>query len=106
MTPLTRSFTEDPTWHEKIGSVHATTAIESGQLTIGQVSDGVNGQPVWEPPIVKSLGKHIAAATQTVGDVPVCVPVNVPESVLINVGVNVGVNVGATDHRLAEESHD
>lgn len=79
MNPLETFFTEDPKWHEKIGaihallervkiteeqsgdvlhlrklnrilSVHASTAIEGNQLTLGQVTDVVNGKPVWGPP--------------------------------------------------------
>jgi len=79
MTPLERFYTEDPRWHEKIGaihallervkiseeqsgdvlhlrklnrilSVHASTAIEGNQLTLGQVTDVINGKPVWGPP--------------------------------------------------------
>jgi Fic family protein len=77
--PLEKFFTEDPKWHEKIGaihallervkiseeqsgdvlhlrklnrilSVHASTAIEGNQLTLGQVTDVINGKPVWGPP--------------------------------------------------------
>ncbi len=79
MKPLEKFFTEDPKWHEKIGaihallervkiseeqsgdvlhlrklnrilSVHASTAIEGNQLTLGQVTDVINGKPVWGPP--------------------------------------------------------
>jgi Fic family protein len=79
MKPLDKFFTEDPKWHEKIGvihallerakiseeqsgdvlhlrklnrilSVHASTAIEGNQLTLGQVTDAVNGKQVWGPP--------------------------------------------------------
>ena len=79
MNPLQKFFTEDPKWHEKIGaihallervkiseeqsgdvlhlrklnrilSVHASTAIEGNQLTLGQVTDVINGKPVWGPP--------------------------------------------------------
>lgn len=77
--PLEKFFTEAPGWHEKIGaihallervkiseeqsgdvlhlrrlnrilSVHASTAIEGNQLTLGQVTDLINGKPVWGPP--------------------------------------------------------
>jgi len=77
--PLEKFYTEDPKWHEKIGaihallkrvkiteeqsgdvlhrrkrgrilSVHASTAIEGNQLTLGQVTDVINGKPVWGPP--------------------------------------------------------
>jgi Fic family protein len=34
----------------RILSVHASTAIEGNQLTLGQVTDVVNGKPVWGPP--------------------------------------------------------
>lgn len=79
MNPLEKFFTEDAKWHEKIGaihallervkiseeqsgdvlhlrklnrilSVHASTAIEGNQLTLGQVTDVINGKPVWGPP--------------------------------------------------------
>jgi Fic family protein len=77
--PLETFFTENPQWHEKIGAIHAllervkiseeqsgdvlhlrklnrilsvhgSTAIEGNQLTLGQVTDVVNGKPVWGPP--------------------------------------------------------
>ncbi|MFN7834453.1 MAG: Fic family protein [Burkholderiaceae bacterium] len=77
--PLEKFFTESPKWHEKIGavhallervkiseeqsndvlhlrkcnrilSVHASTAIEGNQLTLGQVTDVINGKSVWGPP--------------------------------------------------------
>jgi Fic family protein len=77
--PLEKFYTENPKWHEKIGaihallervkiseeqsgdvlhlrklnrilSVHASTAIEGNQLTLGQVTDVINGKPVWGPP--------------------------------------------------------
>ncbi|PKO62820.1 MAG: hypothetical protein CVU24_02250 [Betaproteobacteria bacterium HGW-Betaproteobacteria-18] len=76
---MEKFFTEAPKWHEKIGaihallervkiseeqsgdvlhlrklnrilSVHASTAIEGNQLTLGQVTDVINGKPVWGPP--------------------------------------------------------
>lgn len=79
MTPLEPFFTESPAWHEKIGaihallervkiseeqsgdvlhlrrrnrilSIHASTAIEGNQLTLSQVTDVINGKPVWGPP--------------------------------------------------------
>lgn len=79
MIPLEKFFTEDPKWHEKIGaihallervkiseeqsgdvlqfrkrgrilSVHASTAIEGNQLSLSQVTDLINGKPVWGPP--------------------------------------------------------
>jgi Fic family protein len=72
-------YTESPAWHEKIGdihallervkiseeqsgdalrlrklnrimSIHASTAIEGNRLTLGQVSDVVNGKPVLGSP--------------------------------------------------------
>lgn len=72
-------YTESPKWHEKIGaihallervkiseeqsgdklhlrklnrilSIHASTAIEGNRLTLDQVSDVINGKPVWGPP--------------------------------------------------------
>ena len=78
MKPLEKFFTDDPKWHERIGaihallervkiseeqsgdvlhlrkrgrilSVHASTAIEGNQLTLGQVTDVINGKPVWGP---------------------------------------------------------
>ncbi len=71
-------YTESPAWHQKIGdihallervkiseersadalhlrklnrimSIHASTAIEGNCLTLGQVSDVINGKPVWGP---------------------------------------------------------
>lgn len=79
MTPLEKFYTEDPRWHEKIGdihallervkiseeqsgdvlhlrkrgrilSIHASTAIEGNRLTLGQVTDIINGKPVLGPP--------------------------------------------------------
>lgn len=79
MTPLEKFYTEDPRWHEKIGaihallervkiseaqsgdvlhlrrrnrmlSIHASTAIEGNRLTLSQVTDVINGKPVWGPP--------------------------------------------------------
>ncbi|MEX0725905.1 MAG: Fic family protein [Planctomycetaceae bacterium] len=34
----------------RILSIHASTAIEGNRLTLGQVSDVINGKPVWGPP--------------------------------------------------------
>jgi Fic family protein len=71
-------YTESPLWYEKIGgihallerikiseeqsgdvlrlrklsrimSIHASTAIEGNRLTLGQVTDLINGIPVWGP---------------------------------------------------------
>ena len=71
-------YTESPLWHEKIGnihallervriseersgdvlqlrklnrimSIHASTAIEGNNLTLGQVTDVINGKQVWGP---------------------------------------------------------
>lgn len=79
VTPLEKFYSEDPKWHEKIGdihallervriseeqsgdvlhlrklnrilSIHASTAIEGNRLTLGQVTDVINGKPVWGPP--------------------------------------------------------
>jgi len=79
VTPLEPFFTESPAWHEKIGaihallervkiseeqsgdvlhlrrlnrilSIHASTAIEGNRLSLSQVSDVINGKPVWGPP--------------------------------------------------------
>ncbi|TAL31639.1 MAG: Fic family protein [Spirochaetes bacterium] len=79
MTPLEKFYTEDPGWHEKIGgihaliervkiseehsgdvlhlrkrsrilSIHSSTAIEGNRLNLGQVTDIINGKPVWGPP--------------------------------------------------------
>lgn len=78
MKPLADFYTESPAWHGKIGdihallervkiseeqsgnvlnlrklnrilSIHASTAIEGNRLTLGQVSDVINGKPVWGP---------------------------------------------------------
>jgi len=72
-------YSESPLWHEKIGvihallervriseersadvlqlrklyrilSIHASTAIEGNNLTLGQVTDVINGRQVWGPP--------------------------------------------------------
>jgi len=77
--PLEKFFTEDPGWYEKIGdihallervkiseerssdvlhlrkrsrilSIHSSTAIEGNRLTLGQVTDVINGKPIWGPP--------------------------------------------------------
>jgi Fic family protein len=79
VTPLGPFYTESPAWHEKIGaihallervkiseeqsgdvlhlrrrnrilSIHASTAIEGNQLTLSQVTDVINGKPVWGSP--------------------------------------------------------
>ncbi len=79
MTPLERFYTDDPSWHRKIGeihallervkiseegagdvlrlrklsrilSIHSSTAIEGNRLTLGQVTDLVNGKPVLGSP--------------------------------------------------------
>jgi Fic family protein len=79
VTPLDKPYTEDPSWHEKIGdihallervkiseeqssdvlrlrklnrilTIHASTAIEGNRLTIAQVTDVINGKPVLGPP--------------------------------------------------------
>ncbi len=78
MNLLEQFYTEAPGWHEKIGaihallervkiseeqsgdtlrlrklnrimSIHASTAIEGNRLTLEQVSDVINGKPVWGP---------------------------------------------------------
>ncbi len=72
-------YSESPLWHEKVGdihallervriseersadvlqlrklnrimSIHASTAIEGNNLTLGQVTDVINGRQVWGPP--------------------------------------------------------
>ncbi len=79
MTPRVNFYTEDPGWHAKIGdihamlervkiseeqssdvlhlrklnrilTIHASTAIEGNRLTLNQVTDVINGKPVWGPP--------------------------------------------------------
>ncbi len=96
MKPLEKFFTEDPKWHEKIGaihallervkiseeqsgdvlqlrkrgrilSVHASTAIEGNQLTLGQVTDVINGKPVFGPP--KDI-KEVQNAWQAYNEMP------------------------------------
>lgn len=93
---LEKFFTEDPKWHEKIGaihallervkiseeqsgdvlhlrklnrilSVHASTAIEGNQLTLGQVTDVINGKPVWGPS--KDI-KEVQNAWQAYNELP------------------------------------
>jgi Fic family protein len=78
-TPLQDFYTDSPKWHEKIGGIHAllervkiseeqsgdvlrlrklnrilsihgSTAIEGNRLTLAQVTDVINGKPVWGPP--------------------------------------------------------
>lgn len=100
MKPLEKFFTEDPKWHEKIGaihallervkiteeqsgdvlhlrklnrilSVHASTAIEGNQLTLGQVTDVINGKPVWGPPKdIKEVQNAWHAYTEMPGYAP------------------------------------
>ena len=79
MTPLEKFYTDDPAWYQKIGdihallergriseersadvlhlrklnrilSIHASTATEGNRLTLRQMTDIVNGKPVWGPP--------------------------------------------------------
>jgi Fic family protein len=79
MPPLENFYTEDPSWHEKVGdihallelvkiseeqsgdvlrlrklnrilTIHASTAIEGNRLTVAQVTDVINGKPVLGPP--------------------------------------------------------
>ena len=79
VSDLKALYTESPQWHKKIGginallervqiseeqsgdilrlrklnrilSVHSSTAIEGNRLTLGQVTDIINGKPVWGPP--------------------------------------------------------
>lgn len=79
MKPLEKFYSDDPSWYEKIGgihallervkiseeqsgdvlylrklnrilSIHASTAIEGNRLTLGQVADVINGKPVLGPP--------------------------------------------------------
>lgn len=53
-----RSWPVEPTGQDvrhlrrlsRILSIHASTAIEGNRLTLGQVSDVINGKPVWGPP--------------------------------------------------------
>lgn len=96
MTPLEPFYSDDPRWHEKIGaihallervkiseeqagdvlhlrrlnrilSIHASTAIEGNQLTLGQVTDVINGKPVWGPP--KDV-KEVQNAWQAYNELP------------------------------------
>ncbi|NLY40130.1 MAG: Fic family protein, partial [Desulfovibrionales bacterium] len=79
MSLFTKMYSEDPKWYELIGnihallervkiseeqssdvlhlrklsrilSIHASTAIEGNRLTVSQVTDVINGKPVWGPP--------------------------------------------------------
>ncbi len=79
MKPLEKFYTEDPGWYERIGNIHAllervkiseeqsgqvlhlrklnrilsihsSTAIEGNRLSLGQVTDAINGIPVLGPP--------------------------------------------------------
>jgi Fic family protein len=103
--PLEKFYTEDPKWHEKIGaihallervkiseeqsgdvlhlrkrnrilSVHASTAIEGNQLTLDQVTDVVNGKPVWGPP--KDI-KEVQNAWQAYNEMPGYTPWSVDD---------------------------
>jgi Fic family protein len=94
--PLAHFYTEDPAWHEHIGaihallervkiseeqsgdvlhlrklnrilSVHASTAIEGNQLSLSQVTDVINGKPVWGPP--KDI-KEVQNAWHAYGEMP------------------------------------
>ena len=94
--PLERFYTEDPQWHDKIGgihallervkiseekssdvlqlrrrsrilSIHSSTAIEGNQLTLGQVTDVINGNPVWGP--VKDI-KEVQNAWRAYSELP------------------------------------
>ena len=98
--PLEKLYTEDPLWHEKIGgihallervkiseaqhgdvlqlrkqgrilSIHASTAIEGNRLTLGQVTDVINGKPVWGPP--KDI-KEVQNAWHAYNEMPRYVP--------------------------------
>ena len=140
MTPLAKFYTDDPRWHAKIGdihallervkiseeqsgdvlqlrkrsrilSVHASTAIEGNQLTLGQVTDVINGKPVWGPPkdIKEVQNAWQAVAGQTKEDVPINVPINVPIRVDANVGVGdkildlLRINPKATIGQMGQE---
>lgn len=79
ITLLEKFYTADPKWYELVGNIHAvlervkiseeqsadvfhlrklsrilsiyaSTAIEGNRLTVGQVTDVINGKPVWGPP--------------------------------------------------------
>ncbi len=105
MKPLEKFFTEDPKWHKKIGaihallervkiseeqsgdvlhlrklnrilSVHASTAIEGNQLTLGQVTDVINGKPVWGPP--KDI-KEVQNAWHAYNEIPGYTPWSVDD---------------------------
>jgi Fic family protein len=95
----------EPKWHEKIGaihallervkiseeqsgdvlhlrklnrilSVHASTAIEGNQLTLGQVTDVINGKPVWGPP--KDI-KEVQNAWHAYNEIPGYTPWSVDD---------------------------
>ena len=51
----------------RILSVHASTAIEGNQLTLGQVTDVINGKPVLGPP--KDI-KEVQNAWQAYNEMP------------------------------------
>jgi len=77
---LATFYSQDPTWHKKI---HSSTAIEGNRLTLGQVTDLINGKPVLGPP------KDIDIATETASNVPVNVPVNrISDQILILLRTN------------------
>lgn len=96
LPPLAKFYTDAPSWHEKIGAIHAllervkiseeqsghvlhlrrrnriltihaSTAIEGNQLTLDQVTDVINGKPVWGPP--KDI-REVQNAWQAYGEMP------------------------------------
>ncbi len=105
MMPLEKFFTENPKWHEKIGtihallerikiseeqsgdllflrkpnrilSVHASTAIEGNQLTLSQVTDIINGKPVLGSP--KDI-KEVQNAWRAYNELPAYSPWSVDD---------------------------
>lgn len=98
-------FSDSPRWHGKIGdvhallervkiseeragdilhlrrfnrilSIHASMAIEGNRLTLGQVTDVVNGNPVWGPP--RDI-KEVQNAWQAYGDMTTYAPWSVAD---------------------------
>lgn len=96
VNPLEKFYTDNPKWYEKIGAIHAllervkiseeqsgsvlhlrrrnrilsihsSTAIEGNQLTLDQVTDVINGKPVWGPP--KDI-REVQNAWQAYGEMP------------------------------------
>lgn len=77
----------------RIGSVHSSTAIEGNRLTLAQVEDAANGEPVFAPPREVKEVENALAAYDALDDLdPWSVDDFLRAHGLDAVGVNVGVN--------------